>query len=68
MVKIHLFDDFKPGKIYKFAGKCIFNSRMLKAHIGEYCIRVIHLVKVCSFRAFYMNAKKGAQNQAKQLC
>ena len=23
MVKIHLFDDFKPGNIYKFAGNCI---------------------------------------------
>ena len=23
MVKIHLFDDFKPGTIYKFAGNCI---------------------------------------------
>ena len=29
MVKIHLFDDFKPGSIYKFAGTCI----LYKAHV-----------------------------------
>ena len=37
MVKIHLFEDFKPGKIYKFAGNCILDQSHLffMAHLSK---------------------------------
>ena len=36
MVKIHLFDDFKPGRIYKFAGNCILYQTHFEAHLCEH--------------------------------
>ena len=60
MVKIHLFDDFKPGTIYKFAGNCIFIKRIFI--FQDLLCEFFHKLK------FIFECKKGTQNQAKRHC